>query len=496
MDTIRLCKHTVLVVILALAAACGGGGGGTPSSTPALTEASPTPVTPTAASVTAVSVNPDTPSAGVQVTFSVNGTNLQPGYTFALPGCVAKESDSTSNTQRQFACTLTQPGINLPGSVISPEGIVLFTFTQTVKGNGPLQDQRLSANQQHTCALTAADGVKCWGSNSSGQLGDGTQVTRLTPANVVGLGNGVIAVSTGIFQTCALTSVGSVKCWGFNGHGQLGDGTTQDRLTPTDVVGLGNGIISISVGRFHTCALTNTNGVKCWGANGQGQLGDGTTLGTSQQQHMPVDVAGLSGVVALSAGDFHTCAVIRTGGVKCWGDNSAGQLGDGTTQRRLRPFDVIALNGAVMTVSTGVSRTCAVTTAGAAKCWGDNRAGPLGDGTQVNRLTPVDVTGLNNGILQVAAGFDNTCALSTSGGVKCWGQNLNGVLGDGTTQNRLTPTDVTGLSNGAVAVSTGSAHSCALTSAPGLKCWGAISLLGIGVGTTAMQPTPVDVAGL
>jgi alpha-tubulin suppressor-like RCC1 family protein len=285
-------------------------------------------------------------------------------------------------------------------------------------------------------------------------------------------------------------------CWGFNGiNGQLGDGTTEDRPTPANVAGLGGRIVSIAVGYFHACALTASGGVKCWGSNAYGQLGNGTAL--HPEQHTAVDAAGLSGVVGISAGDNHTCAVTRQGGVKCWGENSAGQLGDGTTQRRLTPVDVVGLDSRAMMVSAGSAYTCAVTTAGAAKCWGDNREGNLGNGTtQARQLTPMDISGLNGGILQIAAGAGSTCALSTSGGAKCWGLNIFGRLGDGTTQNRLTPVDVIGLTHGVVAVSTGYAHACALTSVSGLKCWGSSSELGAGNLPVINQPMPVDIAGL
>jgi alpha-tubulin suppressor-like RCC1 family protein len=351
----------------------------------------------------------------------------------------------------------------------------------------------IAAGGSHTCALTAGGGVKCWGQNSSGQLGDGTTTSRTTPVDVSGLRSGVVAIAAGDLHTCALTVGGDVKCWGRNSSGQLGDGTTTSRTTPVDVSELGSGVVAIAAGGFHTCALTTDGGVKCWGYNGLGQLGDGTTT----SRNMPVDVVRLgSGVRAIGAGGYHTCVLTASGGIKCWGDNTYGQLGIGKFGYRPIPADVSGLGSWVSAIAAGDLHTCAPR-AGGVKCWGANRDGQLGNGMWADSATPVDVSGLGSGVRAIAAGDLHTCALTAGGGVKCWGQNSSGQLGDGTTTSRTTPVDVSGLGAGVIAaIATGGLHTCALTAGGGVKCWGQNSYGQLGDGTTTRRTTPVDVSGL
>jgi alpha-tubulin suppressor-like RCC1 family protein len=351
----------------------------------------------------------------------------------------------------------------------------------------------IAAGRSHTCAL-AAGGVMCWGDGDYGQLGIGEFTGRSIPAEVIGLsaGSGIQRIATGAAHTCAITAGGQVKCWGNNSNSQLGDRTTTKRSTPVDVIGLDPGVAgSISAGGSHTCIVTSSKGIKCWGSNSQGQLGDGTSVNFGT----PADVSGLgagSGVTALAAGSYHNCAVVG-GGLKCWGENLNGQLGDGTQNRRYSPAYVSGLTpgSGVTAVATGGRHSCAVV-AGGVKCWGHNE-GRLGDGTNTGRATPVDVTGLpaGSGTTAITAGEGHTCAV-VAGGVKCWGASYV------TPATQLTPVDVSGLpaGSGVVAISAGDSHTCALLSSGGVKCWGGNSYGQLGNNTWTLSRTPADVFGL
>jgi alpha-tubulin suppressor-like RCC1 family protein len=352
----------------------------------------------------------------------------------------------------------------------------------------------ISAGGDHTCAVTSAGGAKCWGNGEFGDLGDGTETNKTTPVDVSGLSSGVTAISAGSVHTCALTSAGGAKCWGNDEFGELGDGTATNKTTPVEVSGLSSGVAAITTGEVDTCAVTSAGGAKCWGYNEYGELGDGTT---GPETDEPEEVSGLtSGVAAISAGEFHTCAVTSAGGATCWGGNEGGDLGDGTERNRTTPVDVSGLSSGVVAISAGGGQTCALTTAGGVECWGQNDSGQLGDGTTTDRTTPVDVTGLASGVVAISTGQNHTCALTSAGGVKCWGNGEHGQLGDGTETNKTTPVDVSGLSSGVTAISAGYDYTCALTSAGGAKCWGQNGSGQLGDGTTTKKTTPVDVSGL
>lgn len=334
----------------------------------------------------------------------------------------------------------------------------------------------------------------CWGENSRGQLGSTVPYRSFSAVEVSGLASGGAAVSAGYVHTCAMTSSGGVKCWGDNALGQLGDGTSvSSNLVPVNVSALTNGITFISAGDNHTCALTAAGAVKCWGSNISGQLGIGTT---SAGSNVPVDVPGLAAdVMAIAAGGNHACALTIGGALKCWGDNSGGQIGDGTTvPSRVSPTDVGSLSSNVVAMAAGHAHTCAVTAAGAAKCWGLNFRGEIGDGTGIKRLIPVDVSGLSADVKAIAAGYQHSCAQMRSGAIKCWGADSNGELGDNAAiLYRLTPVNVAGSFSNSISISAGGSHTCAVRSNGAIDCWGRNYSGQLGTNTTTLSRSPVAV---
>jgi alpha-tubulin suppressor-like RCC1 family protein len=294
-----------------------------------------------------------------------------------------------------------------------------------------------------SCALTTAGGVECWGAGYWGSLGDGSFATGSgTPVGVTGLSSGVVQITVGYGHACALTVAGAVKCWGANFFGALGNGSVANSATPVNVSGLTSGVAQISAGGYHTCAATTGGGAKCWGYNFEGQLGIGIFQTSPPYGSLtPVDVSGLTeGVMKISAGGVHTCAVTTGGDARCWGSNSDGQLGDGTFNSSATPIGLSGLTSSMAQISGGWYHTCAVTTGGAAKCWGHNRYGQLGDGTTTTSdpfgiPMPVDVIGLTSGVARISSGNStagHTCAVTIAGGAKCWGYNYDGRLGSGT----------------------------------------------------------------
>lgn len=350
----------------------------------------------------------------------------------------------------------------------------------------------IRAGGSHSCALGRDGGVHCWGSNSEGQLGDGTTTDQALATPVSGLQSGVTAIATGLNHSCALSSAGGVKCWGSNDFGQLGDGSTTDRSTPVDVSGLAAGVQAISAGANHSCALTAANGIRCWGRNLLGQLGDGSTTDRS----VPVDVSGLgSGVAQVVGGDFHSCARGIAGEVKCWGWNVFGQLGDGSNSDRLTPVTVTGLGSAAQ-VAAGSFHSCAVDNGGALYCWGRNDFGQIGDGSTTNRNSPIAVSGLSNGARAVDGGSSHSCALLDTGAARCWGLNNSGQLGDGTTIARNTPVAVGGLFAALTNLSSGSAHNCGLDAQGFNQCWGNNASGQLGDGSVQSRSLPAPVFGL
>jgi serine/threonine-protein kinase len=291
----------------------------------------------------------------------------------------------------------------------------------------------LAIGKHHACARLLNTTVVCWGRNDVGQLGDGTERDH-GPAAIPGLHN-VEQVALNIHGGCVRQDQGRVKCWGANKYGQVGDGTTTARLAPVEVEGA-QGALSIALGQDHGCAVFGDGTVRCWGRNADGELG----TGDRSDHSVPTPVTGLQGAVAVALGGHFSCAMTHDGAVWCWGSNGDGELGTGGAEpSRPTPAQVVGLDG-VRQISAGWRHACARSKAVGIRCWGQNSFGQVGDGTTTNRPIPIPVPG---SFTQIAAGRMHTCGLRKEGGVACWGRNDEGQLGDATKQNRLEPAIVT-----------------------------------------------------
>ena len=435
------------------------------------------------------------------------------------------------------------------------------TFPITAQTGSPSRIRStVAAGESHTLAVMPDGTVRAWGYNEYGQLGDGTTRDRTAPVQVRGL-DGVVSVAGGYHHSLALKADGTVWAWGANEYGELGDGTTTWRATPVQVRGLSGivsiaasdgysialkadgtiwiwgdnsmgmwsasrltpipvngvaGAVAIAAGRYHHLALKSDGTVWSWGAMGQpapvsvngmaGVLsitaGEGYSLALKQDgtvwtwafndpSHQQ-KIAGLTGAVAVASGFKHAVAVKDDGTVWTWGDNTCGQLGDGTTVARSAPGAVDGIRG-ISNVATGGGHVLAWKTSGGIWAWGDNRKGQLGTGAAPSQATRVQVSGLTN--VKGIAARDHRLALRNDGTLLAWGVNNSGQLGDGTTSERYTPVPVSGLTQ-VVAAASGVEHSLALQADGTVWAWGCNRYGQLGDGTTTQRLTPVPVSGL
>jgi alpha-tubulin suppressor-like RCC1 family protein len=342
----------------------------------------------------------------------------------------------------------------------------------------------LTAGYNHTCVSLSDGSTECWGDSSAGQLGNGN-VAHMTGEHVEVSGLlQPVALTAGAAHTCALLLDATVTCWGSNSYGQLGNGTLENRYAPSAVPGLNN-VIELAAGRFHTCAVRTDGTVWCWGVNFDGQLGDGSTA----RRSTPTLVPNLEHAVAIAAAPRHTCALLADGSARCWGDNSAGQIGDGTQDTALLPRPVVGLERAVV-LSAGGSATCSLAGDGTVSCWGDSY------GEQALVTSPSIVPDLS-GVVGLALSDQQALALKADGSVVWWGATQVGRLDDSPTFVRsATPVLVTGIEN-ATALIAGYLHACAASSEGSIQCWGNNDYGQIGDGTYwYVRPDPTTVACL
>jgi alpha-tubulin suppressor-like RCC1 family protein len=407
---------------------------------------------------------------------------------------------------------------------IVSNGCAIAIYPYSIASVSKMERLLITAGLFHTCAVTTTGGVDCWGYNYDGELGNNSTASQSNvPVHVVGVGgtgllSGIADITAGMYHTCAVSTTGGVYCWGNNGAGELGNNSTASQSNvPVHVVGVGgtgllSGIADITAGMHHTCALSATGGVYCWGNNGNGQLGNNSTTSSN----VPVQVVGvggsglLSGIASIAGSYYHTCALSATGGVYCWGNNGNGQLGNNSTARSYVPVQVVGVGGTgllsgIADITAGMcDNTCAVTTTGGVYCWGYNGDGELGNNSTAQSNVPVQVVGVGgagllSGIATIAAGV-NTCAVTTTGAVYCWGYNNYGEIGNNSTTSSNVPVQVvgvggTGLLSGIASIAVGYYHTCALSATGRIDCWGYNGAGQLGNNSTTNSHVPVEVTG-
>ena len=322
-------------------------------------------------------------------------------------------------------------------------------------------NDKVSTGYAHTCAILDNGDLKCWGSDSNGQLGDGGGImdTNVPSSTAIDLGSGrtAVAVSAGYSHTCAILDNGELKCWGKNNEGQLGDGGinlyTQAPSSTAIDLGSGRTAVAVSAGSTHTCAILDNGDMKCWGWDSYGMLGDGgSNDATTEPSSTAIDFGSGRTAVTVAAGEQHTCAILDNGDLKCWGDDSWGQLGDGASSSsglNAPSTTAIDLGSGRTAVAVSAAReyTCAILDNGDVKCWGRDSQGQLGDGgtthaysthTTAPSSTAIDL-GSGRTAVAVSSGFHHTCVILDNGEVKCWGDGGFGQLGDVALTN-TTPT--------------------------------------------------------
>jgi len=366
----------------------------------------------------------------------------------------------------------------------------------------------ISSGESHTCAILDNGSVSCWGENLVGEIGDGTNVKRTEPTQVTSLGNGrtAVAISSGKYHTCAILDNGSVSCWGYNNKGQLGDGTNTDRYTPalTSSLGIGRTAVAISSGGSFTCVILDDGNVSCWGKNTYGNLGDGTTVSARYTPAQTSSFGTGRTAVAISSGFEYACALLDDGTVSCWGSNYRGELGNSAYGDRYTPSPTASLGTGrtAVAISSGSTSACAILDNGSVSCWGANLVGAIGDGTNIDRYDPILTSSLGIGRTAVAisSGGAHACAILDNGSISCWGHNNRGQLADNTTTDRNTPslTSSLGIGRTAIGISSGAFHNCAILDDGNISCWGYnnVGQLGNGYSNyTPQLPSPISSLG-
>jgi alpha-tubulin suppressor-like RCC1 family protein len=404
----------------------------------------------------------------------------------SMTGASASAATPSVRVALDYACALADTGTvscwgrNYRGQL----GNGTFTDSATpVPVSNVSNVAQLDIGMYGACALIVDGTVKCWGSNAYGQLGTGGgSSVNAQAVTVAGIADAT-KISVGEATICAIVAGGTVKCWGYGSSGQLGIAVPPSSTATPVSVGLGGPATDIAVADFHACAVVGA-GLKCWGDNSSKEIANpGMPI-----FHTPVAVAGLASGVALAApGIDHTCVIMLTGAIKCWGANGQGQDGTGLYGGTVSPQDSLITSGAT-SIGYGDNHLCALV-GDSAKCWGAGYYGQLGTGTLTGSAIPITPAFLASGVTSIDAGGDNACAI-VSKVVKCWGPTGGGALGNGSSVHHNTAVDVSGLGV-ASAVDVGGKHTCAVVSAA-VKCWGSGSAAQLGNFSSNGSITPIE----
>ena len=425
----------------------------------------------------AYQVTPSTPTP------VMGGSTIPVGVAFD-PTTFGPQPDTVSISTNDVLCA--------PLPTVALTGTGKLVATQVVMGGG--------RGDASACALLPAGHVACWGHNQYGELGQGysSGITQQTPIVVPGFSGATALAGDGDYN-CAIASGGSLWCWGRNDKGQLGLGSTAQALSPTQVPSLSN-VTAVAANHRQTCAIMGSN-VYCWGTGHRGQLGDGNPYDRTTRSTVPVKVAVVTGATSIAVGGSGACA-LAPAGTYCWGDNGKGQLGNGTTGGGTStPALVASLSTNVAWLTAGgnggrSSINCAALNGHTVDCWGDGSHGKIGNGTAVTTRygepTPTAVSNITTAVA-VAAGRSHVCALTQAGTVTCWGQGNNGQLGDGLGKDSAVPVIAQGVST-ATQIAAGGLDTCALLSSGAVQCWGDGSQGQLG-NPQATGTTPTTVSG-
>jgi alpha-tubulin suppressor-like RCC1 family protein len=463
-----------------------------------------------------ISIGTVTVNAALSISPSTETLATGDGFTFGasggIPPYVFSTNSGTINSSSGYYLT---PGSTGTANVTVTDSIG-ETSTAIVTINFPLfiTPATLVTIPGNTSLFSALDGVSPYvfsvigtgsitTSSSTGTYAagsSGSDTVRVTDS-VGNITNSTVTIrkllglAAGDGITCALISGGSVECWGYNGSGGLGNGTYTNSSTPVVVSGISNAI-AIATGEAHGCALISGGTVKCWGQNMQGQLGNNGTSNSA----LAVSVSGITTAIAITAGDQHTCALLSSGIVQCWGQSLYGELGNGTSgTRSLVPVNVTGISTATAIASGPLYNVCAILSSGGVQCWGQNQSGQLGNGTTTNSSVPVNVTGISTATT-IAVGSAHVCVTLSGGTTKCWGSNSYGELGYTSTSSPFistTPVNlaVSGISS-ATSIAAGFEFTCISFSGGSAQCLGYNADGELGNGSTTSSSSAVSISSI